>query len=143
APLVASFGLWVALWLVGSRWLRRIEQMLVATVTLPVLLLAMACCIGSALSHPAAASVWSAPLMFLGAIALAWERGLLAPRTDTANVPGEDPPEDHVEPLCGDVGRAARLCLPRMVIWSLSLGVAFSDFVAYSETTVLLQLLGL
>ncbi|MDG7157763.1 hypothetical protein OVO23_10615, partial [Streptococcus pneumoniae] len=48
APLLASYGLWVALWVIGTRWLRAPEKALVVSVALPVLLSSMLACLMSA-----------------------------------------------------------------------------------------------
>lgn len=127
APLLASYGLWVALWLVGSRWLRPTEQNLVVSVTLPVLMSAILGCLASAFAlHPQAA-VWSAPLAWLGAVSLAWQHGLLQPRATSDQA----------------LARAQNLALPRMALWSLVMGAMFSQTFPPASALVPLMVLGL
>lgn len=128
-PLFASFGLWVILWLVGSRWLRCEERGLVQAVCLPVLLASVLACIIPGLELGTVGRTWAPATLWLGVVALAWERGL-APR------PGEQ------ESLAG-LKRALELCLPRLALWALALGAVFSEIAPSRQLLLPLQILGL
>lgn len=128
-PLLASFGLWVTLWLVGSRWLRPQERGLVQAVCLPVLLASVVACAIPGLELGAMGRLWAPATLWLGAVALAWERSLLVPRPD-----GE-------EALAG-LSSALDICLPRLVLWAFFLGLVFTEALPYRQLPLPLQGLG-
>ena len=138
APLLASFGLWVALWLLGSRWLRPRERALVGAVTAPVLLVATLVAGLSGLFLGLQAVVWSRVLFWLGAVALAWERGLLVPRSE---LPRDETGETSALPV--SLTRALEFFLPRQVIWCLALGLAFAGSFTPQQIPIPMQLFGL
>lgn len=133
APLMASFGLWVALWLVGSRWLRQGERALVQAVALPVLLGSVLACAVSGLESGPARLLWSPVLLWLGAVGLAWERGLLLPGRER----GSDARGAHA------IGRLLEALLPRIALWALALSLAYSQAALANRVAILLQVLGL
>lgn len=132
APLFASFGLLAVIWLVGSRWLERREQELVASVSLPLLF----CSIGTAgasglLAETAQSLVWARVLAWLGLVCLLWERSVLVPRAT----------EGNQTPLA--VGPALDLLLPRLVLWSFIAAVVLGEFLALKQLALPIQVLGL
>lgn len=129
APLFASFGLWVMLWLVGSRWLRASERGLVEAVCLPVLAACTLACLTSGLNLGPVGRLWAPATLWLGAVALAWERGLLAPR----RISTEQAPDQ--------IAAALGICLPRLALWALVLGAVFTEVIAYRQAPLPVQVL--
>jgi hypothetical protein len=128
APLFGSFGLWVALWLVGSRCLRPQERDLVAAVTMPVMLASVLACAISGLGLGPVGQIWAPAILWLGAVSLAWDRGLLvAPRTETPDSPAQ----------------IQGFLLPRLALWALALGAAFTGVMTPAQLPLPLQMLGL
>jgi hypothetical protein len=145
APLFASFGLWVVLWLVGARWLRSGERELVRAVTLPILLASILACLSSGLALGLRAQVWAAATLWLGAVSLAWDRGLLIAK-DLSDAESAQPSSDLVNGVSGQtsgLGPAQAELLPRMALWALTLGAAFAAIVPASQVPLPLQVLGL
>jgi hypothetical protein len=127
APLYASFGLWVVLWLLGSNRLRPCERPLVQAVALSVLLYAILVCAWSGIDLGPASQSWSLPLLWLGAVSLAWERRLLAPR---AGSPG------WLLSLLSSL-------LPRLALWALALGAVFTEALPHRDLPIPVQALGM
>ena len=125
APLLASYGLWVALWVIGTRWLRAPEKALVVSVALPVLLSSMLACLMSAFALYPNAAVWSGPLAWLGVVALAWQHGALQPR----------------EAMGGPIAVALEQTLPRMALWAGVMSAMFSQ--TFPAASALIPLIGL
>ncbi len=130
APMVAGFGLWVFLWVVASRWLRSHEQTLVTTVAALVLAVNTFVAITVGLGQNWPSHPWAQVLLWLGGVALAWERGLLAPRPSSS---------EEKETVASSLTEG----LSRLALWSLALAPVISGLLPQSHAALALQGLGL
>lgn len=154
APLLASFGLWVVIWLLAARWLRPQEHSVVESVSLTVLLISIGLGILPMLgllllaaeksSHPTDPTwtTWAYTVLWLGLVSLLWERGYLRPQKTPVTEPlgatvGESLAETNLQRGAQDI------LLPRLALWALSLGGLFLATLPWSYVPPALQLLGL
>lgn len=130
APMIAGFGLWVFLWVVASRWLRAHEHALVQTVASLVLGVNVFAAITISLDQTWPSLPWAQVLLWIGGVALAWERGILTPRPSSS---------EENETLKSSLTDG----LSRLALWSLALAPVVSGLLPQSHAALALQGLGL